>query len=297
MSSFKRKENVSVGCRRLVCAELESAIQALSRDTPRDNAAEAARAIAGARAAIELYAPALPRDILRRDRKRLDAIGKTLDQARLCRQLGNRLDKLVKRAGLNTGDALLKRLRKELAEHNEGKVALRTRGQRFDPMVYRLVAELAELRGHVGLWPETPTTPDAPPPGLAACYRSARFAATKAEQDKADPAAAYQPVVRLGIALKLVNKCCPPMLKPQRAMLDAAAKPLAALLLDARLIEAARQNKPLAGLARTLADAATLDQADAAAKLAEARQYALAETPQAFANRIGAYWSAWRTPS
>ncbi|XAM01124.1 CHAD domain-containing protein [Phycisphaeraceae bacterium D3-23] len=298
MSSFKRKESVSAASRRLVCAQLESAIQALSRDTKRDNASEADRAIAGARAALELAGPALPRDIVRRDRKRLDAIAKTLGQARLCRRLGNRLDKLIKRAGLDTDDAALKQLRKQIAQHTEGNVALRTRGQRFDPMVYRLVAELAELRGHVGHWPDAKAdTPEAPPPGLAAVYRAARNAARKADDEAADITAAHRPIARLGESLTLISKCCPAMLKPQRAMLEASAKPLAALALDARLITSAGQDKSLADLAATLADAAQLDHADAASKLADARHYALAETPQAFTNRVGAYWIAWRMAS
>ncbi|MFI4861803.1 MAG: hypothetical protein ACIAXF_14115 [Phycisphaerales bacterium JB063] len=295
MSSFKRKESVTAGSRRLVCAELESAIQALSRETKRDNAAQAVQALDRGRAALELAGNALPRDILRRDRKRFNAIGKTLRQARLCQRLSTRLDKLVRKAGLDTADPALKKLRKQLAEHTPSKVALRTRGQRFDPMVYRLVAELAELRGHVGLWPEAETDPpEPPPPGLSACYRAARNAARKAEQDPGQLAAAHPPVALLCDALTLVGKCCPAMIKPQRVILSAAAKPLHDHVTNAQLIEAAGQDKSLTDLTAMLQEAAAPDYADAEASLAKARQFALAETPQAFLNRIGAYWSAWR---
>jgi hypothetical protein len=297
MSSFKRRESVCAGARRQVCAELETAIQAMSRSAKRDPAAQAGRAVSRARAVAELVGPALPREVYRRDRKRLTAIGKTLGEARAGRRLVARLDTLMKAAGADAGDAAVKSLRKQLAQHRRGALALRTRGQQFDPVVYRLVAELAELRGHVGHWPETDRGPgtddDTPPPGLAGCYRAARRAADAALADPGKLPAAVSALALLADALDTLTKACPQMLKPQRGLLRDAADAADKVALDPVLLASAGKLEA-ADLTTALAEASALQWEPATQSVARARHFALAETPQAFVRRVSAYWQAWR---
>lgn len=293
MSSFKRRETVSAGARRQVCAELESAIQAMSRSAKRDPAASAGRAVERARAVTELIGPALPREVYRRDRKRLLAIGKTLAEARDGRRLVARLDALLKDAQADPADTLAKTLRKQLTQRRRGALALQTRGQQFDPVVYRLVAELAELRGHVGHWPDNDTG-DAPPPGLGACYRAARRSADAALADPEKLPAAGTAIALLADALDTLTKACPAMLKPQRGLLRDAADAADCVAMDPVLLASAKSLEGADDLANTLSEASALQWEPAMKRVAQARGYALAETPQAFVRRASAYWQAWR---
>lgn len=298
MSSFKRRETVSAGARRQVCAELESAIQAMSRSAKRDPAASAGRAVERARAVTELVGPALPRDVYRRDRKRLLAIRKTLAEARDGRRLVARLDALLKDAQADPGDAVAKALRKQLTQRRRGALALQTRGQQFDPVVYRLVAELAELRGHVGHWPDTDgesqDTGDGPPPGLGACYRAARRSADASLADPEKLPAAGTAIALLADALGTLTKACPAMLKPQRGMLRDAADAADRTAVDPVLLASAKKLEGADGLTNTLSEASALQWDPAMKRVAQARGYALAETPQAFVRRVSAYWQTWR---
>lgn len=296
MSGFKRKEPVTVGARRIVCAELETAIQALSRPGKRDASAIAGNALARASACLEQVAPMLTRETARQDRKRLARVRQTLDGARLGRQLAQRLDKLLKQGGLDAAEPSAKALRKSLTRGVRGSVALQARGRSFDPMVYRLVAELAELRGRVGHWPEPreQAAKDPPPPGLIVCYRKARTLAgrSKAQPETLDAAGAS--LSQMVLALTLVAKACPALIKPQRALIAEAADATRRQALDAALAGAATELEAKGPLSKALRDAQQSSRADALRLVADAHAYALAETPQAFAKRLGAYWSAWR---
>ena len=161
----------------------------------------------------------------------------------------------------------------------------------FNPAIYRLVADMAELRGHVGDWPVDTVPDEQPPRGLRRTYTRARKLAGESINTES-----IQPLTEvldeLATQLGVISKACPAMVKAQRKLLTRAAEELHDLQQAAALNKALRAelgqdaSKSLPAfkpLSKQAADRLGTDLADA-----------LAETPAAFMKRVQAYWVVWR---
>lgn len=287
MSTFKRSESNDLGCRRLLCEQVESAIGELTRKD--GSARSAANALCRAEAALSLIEPALPRDIARRERGLLQRIETELREAIGPTRLLAALDKHVK---INKPqDPAAKAYRKQLNRRAGTALSLSAPDRTFNPLVYRLVADLAELRGHIGTRPELDLAQDGPPPGLRRAYAAARRAVQSTATTPKDAGRTAAALDRVALQLAMVNRCAPTLLKPQRKLLAAAATDLRrhalSLQLLADLDTDAHRNWAEPILKAIVNDAPA---PDPEALLGSA----LAETPAGFARRLGVYWNAWR---
>lgn len=287
MSTLKRHESIDEGCHRLVCAAIESAINELTKnDGSPQNSADFLQEVDAAFALIE---PALPRAAARRDRGLLSRTAREIDATLRPARLLKRLGKLIQLD--KTLPAPAKAYRKQLTRQAGTELSLNSPDRSFNPLVYRLVADLAELRGLVSTWPGMNLTEDQPPPGLRRSYTGARRLAQNPPTTPKDAERAAVAFSRLARQLAIVGRCSPALIKPQRKLIAKAASQLADHAIDLRLradldtdthrewagpvLDATRDLPPV-GLPAPLLGSA------------------LAETPAAFARRFGVYWSHWQ---
>ena len=289
MSTLRRLEPAGTGLKRIACAQIELAIRCLTRQAGQALAAE--QAITQANAVLALVEPDLPRPIVRRDKAILARLGSGLTEltgpARLAERLASNYKKSPSDAALS---AAVKTLRKRWANHNPSGAALSSKAGSFNPVIYRLVADMAELRGHLGDWPVDAVPNDQPPRGLRRTYNKARRLpaepiTTESLKQRAEAAS------ELAVQLSVVSKACPGMLKAQRKLIARAAESMQDLIHDHALHAALRAELGKAA-SSSLPKRKPLTQ-QAAEPLSELNT-ALAETPAAFMKRVQAYWSAWR---
>ena len=292
MSTLRRQEPAGAGLKRIACAQVESAIRCLTRQAGQAVAAE--QAIAQANAVLALIEPDLPRPTVRRDRAILARLGSGLTEltgpTHLAERLANNYKKTPSDAALASA---VKALRKRWAKHTPSGSALSSKAGSFNPVIYRLVADMAELRGHLGGWPIDGTPNDQPPRGLRRTYNKARRLAAEPITQELLQALA-QAAAELATQLGVISKACPGMLKAQRKLIARAAESMQDLIQDHALHAALRAELGKAA-SSSLPKRKPLTQ-QAAEPLSEL-DAALAETPAAFMKRVQAYWSAWRSES
>ena len=292
MSTLRRQEPAGAGLKRIACAQVESAIRSLTRQAGQAIAAE--QAIAQTNAVLALIEPDLPRPIGRRDKAILARLGGGLteltDPAHLAERLASNYKKSPSDAALA---AAVKNLRKRWAKHNPSGSALSSKAGSFNPVIYRLVADMAELRGHLGDWPIDGISSDQPPRGLRRTYSKARrLAAEPITPDSLKPLA--EAATELAIQLGVISKACPGMLKAQRKLIARAAESLQDLIHD-NVLHAALRAELGKAASSSLPKRKPLTQ-QTAGPLSELNT-AVTETPAAFMKRVQAYWSAWRSES
>ena len=293
MSTLRKQEPVRPGLQRSACVQVELAIRSLTRQAGQADAAK--QAIEQARAVLALIEPDLPRPAVRRDRTIITRLMKGLDELTTPAVLARQLDQTYKKNPSNAALAsALKTLRKRYASGGPSKAALSSKAGNFNPAIYRLVADMAELRGHMGTWPTEEVPGDQPPRGLRRTY-------TKAHKLGAGPitAASLGPAAEatseLAIQLNIIAKACPTMLKAQRKLLSRTAGELIELRQSEALDAALR-----AELGKSASKSLPAKQPvakQAAEKIGSDFETALVETPTAFMKRVQAYWSAWRAVS
>lgn len=290
MSTLRRQEPVGTGLKRIACERVEAGVRALTRQA--DQTATAALAIRQATAVLELIAPHLPRATARRDLALAERLRDGLVEIDRPTALLARLNRLYKKSPPD--DALagaVKSLRKQWAGSSNGGRTLNSPGGSFDPAIYRLVADMAELRGHVGEWHVEPISDDAPYTGLRRTYNRAR----RLVAQPIKPNGLGDLIIALSALseqLTMISKACPPMIKAQRKLLNRACEVLEALQADHALDHALRsalgsRTKPILPDREPVAKRLS-------AILVTDLQPALAETPAAFINRMRVYGSAWR---
>ncbi|MEO0474741.1 MAG: hypothetical protein AAF085_02050 [Planctomycetota bacterium] len=289
MSTLRRQEQAGTGLKRIACAQVESAIRCLTRQAGQADAA--AQAIAQAAAVLALIEPELPRTAVRRDKAILARLSAGLAELTGPTELGEQLRQAYKKTPSDAALAsAVKALRKRWGKSDRSAAAMSSRAGSFNPAIYRLVADMAELRGHLGDWPVADVPSDLPPRGLRRTYTRARRLASEPITAESLPALT-QALDELATQLAVISKACPTMLKAQRKLITRAAEVLQDVIQRNALHAALRaelgkdassslpKRKPL-----TQQTAEPLSDLDAA----------LAETPASFMKRIQAYWSAWR---
>lgn len=292
MSTLRRQEPVGLGLRRIACDQVEAAIRSLTRQPGK--ATSALQAVRSAEAVLTLLEPEMARTAVRRDRAILDRLGSGLSEMTRPAMLLERLASRYKKSPADSAKAsAIKALKKRWTEQARPGLALNSPSGSFDPAIYRLVADMAELRGHFGQWPIDEVPNDAPPRGLRRSYQRARRLAK-------------QPVSGIGLAeltasldqlmfqMSVLNKACPPMLKAHRKLIAKAIDPLEQLQAD-RVLDAAISSQVKTKDAKS-SNVKAPSLAEQAKPILQAQVApALAESPAALFNRMQAYWSAWRS--
>jgi hypothetical protein len=291
MSTLRRQEPIGKGLKRIACGQVESAIRCLTRQAGQAVGAE--EAIDQAQAVLSLIEPELPRQAVRKERgilARLSAgLSEMTEPERLLQQLEREYKKTPSEAELASA---VKSLRKQWSSKVRSSTALSSKAGNFNPMIYRLVADMAELRGHLDHWSVEEVADDAPPRGLRRTYTKARRLAH--EPVTADSLTALARVLgELAVQVGVISKACPVMLKAQRKMLSRASEELMSELLMGRLHQALRAELGK-GASKVLPGAAPLSKRVARVIEAEVTP-ALAESPAAFIGRMQNYWSVWRS--
>lgn len=289
MTSLRRQEPLGPGLKRIACEATESAIRALTRQP--GQAREAIASIHAAQAMLALLEPDLPNATARRDRAILDRLIDGLtEMTRPCLLL-EQLDSRYKKAPDDSDLAqAVKALRKRWSSMSKPDMAMSSRAGNFNPAIYRLVADMAELRGHAGAWPVEDLPDDAPPRGLRRTYHKARRRA--AQPTTADSLGELiHATTLLNHQLDVLSKTAPPMLKAQRKLITRAIDGYTQLHLESLLDHAIHQQL---GKRETPATDDIRERSDAPAA---ALTQALAETPAAMTNRLNVYWSVWRRES
>lgn len=286
MSTLKPTEPVGTGLRRIASQQVESAIRALTRQPGR--ADDAVEAIAAARAILALLEPALPRASVRRDNALLDRLIEGLDEMTRPGLMLARLNSQHKKAPSDAALATaVKAMRKQWNRQDRPGQAMNSPSGSFDPAIYRLVADMAELRGHVGEWPIEKIDNAAPPSGLRRGYTRARRLAD-ALATPGDVQALIHALSVLQAQLGVISKACPSMIKAHRKLIARANDTLIDLH-ERYLLDKALRKK--AGLPQP--DRRTLLSAVHKAIPTEVAP-ALAESPASLNNRLGIYWSVWK---
>jgi len=282
---------VGLGLRRIACTQAEAAIRCLTQQPGQANGS--ADKILGAQAALVLLELDLPRAVVRRDRGVMIRLRESLTQMHQPAVLLARLEARYKKSPSDKALAsAVKALRKQWTSETSSELALNTAAGSFNPLIYRLVADMAELRGNIGYWPIENTPDNQPPRGLRRAYSRAQKRVV-------------QPITREGLTdliprlallekqLSLVNKVCPGMIKPQRKLLSRAVEELDALREDDALDSVLRKELGKASSA-SLSRAEPIAKRSASVLVPDVTN-AMAESPSAFIKRITVYWSAWRS--
>jgi len=250
-------------------------------------------AVRAAQSMLALLEPELPRAGVKRDRALLSRIIDGLDEMPRPSLLPAQLNARHQKTPSDDTELAqaVKALRKHWAGQDHGDLAMSSKAGSFNPAIYRLVADMAELRGHLDHWSIEQVPDDAPPRGLRRTYTKARRIAH--EPVATDSFAALVGVLdELTVQVSVINKACPVMVKAQRKLLSRGTDALTAVLQSEQLDAALRAelgknaSKAMPGptpLAERVADV-----------MRSNVQPALAESPAAFMNRLKAYWSAWR---
>jgi hypothetical protein len=290
MSTLRRQEPAGPGLKRIACAQVESAIRCLTRQAGQGVAA--GQAIDQTKAVLALVEPDLPRPMVRRDRAILDRLSDgltTLSEPVLLADL------LGKRYKKNPTDSALasavKTLRKRWAAGGKSGSAMSNKAGSFNPAIYRLVADMAELRGHLGDWPVDAVPSDLPPRGLRRTYTRARKLVNEPITASALPDL-IRALTELTTQLSVISKACPSMVKAQRKLITRSVDELNDLVLNDKL-DAALRAELGKGAAKALPSKKPMAQR-ASACLASDLDHALAETPAALMKRMQAYWDVWR---
>jgi len=290
MSTLRRQDTPGPGYQRIACAQVELAIRGLTRQA--GQALAAASAIQDAQAVLALIEPDLPRQDVRRDRAILmrlrDGLAEMTQPTRMLEQLNGRYKKSPVDADLASA---VKTLRKRWSSRDQSAAAMSSKAGSFNPAIYRLVADMAELRGHMDHWPVDAVPADALPRGLRRTYTKAhRLAHEPMTTDSLD--ALVTVLDELAMQLSLFRKICPAMLKAQGKLVSRAADALRDELQNDRLDQALRDALGKAA-SKALPKPTPLPQrvTDAAGQDLAA---ALAESPAAMMKRVQVYWSAWR---
>lgn len=292
MNTLRRQDRAGAGLKRIACEELESAIRLLTREQGR--APQARGALCRVRALLTLLEPVMPRAAVRRDQAILDRLMSGLAELIGPAELLVRLDAVYKKPPADADLAsAVKALRKQWSPRGAAGQKMNSRAGSFNPTIYRLVADMAELRGHVGDWAITDLNDQAPPPGLRRTYLKTRRLMTNAGSDASISELADMTRL-LAEQLGALSKCCPAMLKPQRKMLNRATEQLSEIDMDRQVAAALRKQL---GQAKPAAWSAGKPAERVAEVLHQELGPALAETPAAFSNRIGVYWRVWRSTS
>lgn len=289
MSTLRKQESTGPGLKRIACAQVESAIRCLTRQAGQGVAA--AEAIDQARAVLALIEPDLPRLTVRRERAILSRLNDGLviltQPTLLVEQLDRRYKKRPSDAALATA---VKALRKRWASHTPSGSALSSKAGNFNPAIYRLVADMAELRGHLDSWPVDEVPSDLPPLGLRRSYTKARKLANEPiTAETLGPLS--EAITELASQLAVISKACPVMVKAQRKLLSRAADELNSLQ-QSRALDKALRAELGKDASKALPTGKSID-TQAAACLGNDLADALAETPAAFMRRMQAYWTAW----
>lgn len=291
MSTLRRQEPTAAGLKRIACAQVETAIRCLTRQA--GQAVNAANAIEQAHAVLALIEPDLPRPTVRRDRAILSSLSDGLtnltEPALLTAQLDARHKKAPSDAPLASA---VRALRKRWAAGGQPATALSSKAGSFNPAIYRLVADMAELRGHLGNWPINDTPSEQPPGGLRRTYTKARRLANEPVSAESLKALA-DGLAQLAIQLGVISKACPAMIKAQRKLLSRTAEDLRTLQLSEKIDKALRTELGKAA-SKSLPTRKALSKR-VPGELIRDLDMALAETPAAFMKRVQAYWSAWRS--
>jgi len=293
MSTLRRQESTGQGLQRIACAQVESAIRCLTRQA--GQAVAASEAINQAQAVLALIEPELARQALRKERAILARLRDGLVEITEPTRMLDRLDKRYKKSPSEADlAAAIKSLRKRCSSHETSAAALSSKAGNFNPAIYRLVADMAELRGHLDHWPVDAVPDHTPPRGLRRTYNKARRRLR--EPITADSLEPLVSVLReLTFQISVLNKACPVMLKAHRKLLSRGTDALAEALADEQLDAALRMALGKAA-SKALPAEASLDQRLANVTTRDIEP-ALAESPAAFMNRFKAYWSAWRGES
>ena len=290
MSTLRRHENPGPGYQRIACDRVELAIRCLTRQA--GQALAAADAIQQVDAILALIEPDLPRQGARRDRAILarlhEGLTKMAKPAGMLEQLNRRYKKAPADADLASA---VKKLRKRWSSRDQSAAAMSSKAGSFNPAIYRLVADMAELRGHMDHWPIEAVPADVLPRGLRRTYTKAqRLAHEPVTEDLL--VALIRVLDELVTQLSVFKKICPVMLKAQAKLVsrvaDALRDELQSDLLDQALRDALGKAASKA-LPKPTPPAKRLSpcvQEDLAA--------ALAESPAGFIKRMQAYWSTWQ---
>lgn len=293
MSSLRRQDPTGPGLKRIACAHVESAIRCLTRQAGQGVAAE--QAIDQVRALLSLIEPDLPRPDVRRDLAILDRLSNGLAELTEPILLADHLDRLYKKTPSDAALAsAVKTLRKRWAVDDASGSAMSSKAGSFNPVIYRLVADMAELRGHLGAWPADAIPSDQPPRGLRRTYAKARKLANEPTTASA-LADLHKALTELTTQLSVINKACSTMIKGQRKLITRAADALQNLILEDKL-DAALREELGNHASKSLPSPKPLDER-AADGLGSDLGYALAETPAAMMKRMQAYWAIWRGES
>lgn len=286
MSSLRRQEPVGNGLRRIACGKIEEAIRSLTRQP--GQCAQAHDAVRSAQAMLALLEPDLPSAVLRRDRAILARLLEGLDEMNRPAQLLDRLDRRHKKAPADADLATaVKALRKRWSGRSKAGLSMSSRAGNFNPAIYRLVADMAELRGYAETWPTEKIDSAVLPRGLRRTYtRARRLAGQPTHANTLDERLTC--ITLLDRQLAAISKASPPMIKAHRKLLAKAIAGYTTLHLDGRLDKAIGQQlgkryQDEPAQARALAQ-------EAAADLTQA----LAESPAALTHRLNVYWSIWR---
>jgi len=283
---LRRQDHVGTGLRKIACDCVEGAIRSLTRQP--GSSAASLEFIAQAEAVLALIETDLPQTVSRRDRALMTRVRKSLSDMTRPAELLDQLDLSLPKAPDDPEQAAaVKTLRKHWSSLAATGQTFNTRGGGFDPAIYRMVADMAELRGHLGTWPVDTISQDVPPRGLRRSYTRAR---RLIEQPitSATLADALSALSTLDLQLAVLIKACPPMLKGHRKLLGKAIAAMRHVELELALeksLHEATGDKPS-------------KQPSVIQRLAEPivlyAEPALAETSAAFDRRIQSYWSAWR---
>lgn len=289
MSRLRRQDTPGPALRRIACEQVETAIRCLTRQAGQGLAASVA--IQQTKSVLALIEPDLPRQNVRLARAILVRLSAGLEamaqEALLLEQLNAQYKKSPADKELA---AAVKSLRKRWSASDQSEAAMSSKAGSFNPGIYRLVADMAELRGHLDAWPIDAVASDSPPRGLRRTYAKARRLAK--EPVAIDTAKSLVAVLQeLADQFTILNKACPVMVKAQRKLITRAADVLAQEILSDRLNQALRQE---IGKAATKVLPKPEPLADRVAEVVEGDlAAALAESPAALMKRMQGYWSAW----
>jgi hypothetical protein len=290
MSTLRKQDTTGPGLKRIACEHVETAIRCLTRQAGRGVAAN--EAIEQTAAVLSLIEPDLPRPDVRRDRAILQRLSSGLAELTTPAMLTDRLSARYKKSASDAElAAAVKQLRKRWSRRDPAGSAMNNKAGGFNPAIYRLVADMAELRGHVGGWSVDAIADDAPPRGLRRTYTRARKLADEPVTADTLPGL-IATLTELSHQLGVVSKACPKLLKAQRKLVAKALKALDALALDEAIDTALREQ--LGKSAEKLLPKRPPLAERAGAAVANDLDHSLAETPAAFTKRVQAYWTAWR---
>jgi CYTH domain-containing protein/CHAD domain-containing protein len=184
--SLERRESATKGIRRIVCAQIDAAIDDLGAAAPEDpgEAVHACRKrFKRVRATARLVRDELGSEAYRRENAAFRDFGRRLSHARDSLVLLETLDALCARYALEIPSGAFVRLRTALADdHQAAEEHLRETAAAGAP----IIAELRAARTRVGAWRLRHDAVSALAPGFERIYRRGRRAVLAARKDRTD---------------------------------------------------------------------------------------------------------------